>query len=81
MKKLVKHPTYKAGSFVTVQDIYDAMQYKQSKPANSREDPKLVSEIDKKDGDRPNMTRVISYFDNKFRDIDRESPEFSKVIE
>lgn len=40
-----------------------------------------VKEDVKKDGGYPDMTHIVSYFDNKFYDLDEESPEFAEIMD
>ena len=68
MEKIVKHPTYQSSSYVTIKDVQDAMKQK----------PCAAS--DKEKSSNPDLTRVITYFENKFLDIDKESPEFGDTM-
>ena len=78
MNEMRTHPTYVSNSYVTVQDIHDAMQVK-NRPCTAAKSS--VKEGVKKDIGYMDMTNIVSYFDNKFYDLDEESPEFAEIMD
>jgi len=54
---------YKKLSYVTVQDLYDAMQYK---PVHNSDQPTLA----------PELSRIIAFIENTYFDMENDSPEY-----
>ena len=62
---------YKKLSYLTVQDLYDAMQYR-PRPA--------ADQITTNNHSPPELNRIIAYLENTYFDMETNSPEYFKMV-
>lgn len=63
--EMSKHGSYQHLCYVTVEDLREAMA---NKPSDSKEGQEGA-----KTSDKPYLNRLISYFENKYYDLDKNS--------